>query len=125
MKVDRRTPSVPRPYEWAWVPLVVCLLVPRVAVAQDLTGALVGTVKALKSEGAARVAACFSHAVLSGPAMERIEASELEQVVVTDTVAIPESKMQHPKITVLSVASLLGEAIARIHSNSSVSSLFV
>jgi ribose-phosphate pyrophosphokinase len=91
----------------------------------DTAGTLVGAVKALKDEGAARVFGCFTHAVLSGPAMERIEASALEHVVVTDTIALPESKARHPKVSVLSVASLLGEAIARIHSNSSVSSLFV
>lgn len=91
----------------------------------DTAGTLIGTVKALKDKGAARVFACFSHAVLSGPAMERIESSSLEHVVVTDSIALPDSKATHPKITVLSVASLLGEAIARIHSNSSVSSLFV
>jgi ribose-phosphate pyrophosphokinase len=91
----------------------------------DTAGTLVGTVSALKEKGAARVIACFSHAVLSGPAMGRIEASPLEHVVVTDSIALPDAKASHPKITVLSVASLLGEAIARIHSNSSVSSLFV
>jgi ribose-phosphate pyrophosphokinase len=91
----------------------------------DTAGTLMGTVKALKEKGAERVSGCFSHAVLSGPAMQRIEASALEHVVVTDSIALPESIANHPKITVLSVASLLGEAIARIHSNSSVSSLFV
>ena len=55
----------------------------------------------------------------------RIEHSELEHVIVTDTIPLSNVKAQNPKITVLSVASLLGEAIARIHSNSSVSSLFV
>jgi ribose-phosphate pyrophosphokinase len=91
----------------------------------DTAGTLVGTVDALMDKGATRVLACFSHAVLSGPAMDRIERSPLEHVVVTDSIALPDHKAQHPKITVLSVASLLGEAIARIHSNSSVSSLFV
>jgi ribose-phosphate pyrophosphokinase len=91
----------------------------------DTAGTLMGTVKALKDKGADGVSACFSHAVLSGPAMNRIEASPLDHVVVTDSIALPESIANHPKITVLSVASLLGEAIARIHSNSSVSSLFV
>ena len=91
----------------------------------DTAGTLIGTVQALRAEGAARTVGCFSHAVLSGPAMERIEGSDLEHVVVTDSIALPDSKAKHPKITVLTVASLLGEAIARIHSNSSVSSLFV
>jgi ribose-phosphate pyrophosphokinase len=91
----------------------------------DTAGTLVGTVKALKEKGAGRIFACFSHAVLSGPAMSRLAASDLERVVVTDTIPLPEDKARDPKLQVLSVASLLGEAIARIHSNSSVSSLFV
>jgi ribose-phosphate pyrophosphokinase len=91
----------------------------------DTAGTLVGAVKALRDEGAARVLGCFTHPVLSGPAMERIAGSELEHVVVTDSIPLSDSQTQNPKITVLSVANLLGEAIARIHSNSSVSSLFV
>ena len=90
----------------------------------DTAGTLVGSVKALKENGAGSVVACFTHAVLSGPAMERLAEAELEKVVVTDTIPLAE-KAREPKLTVLSVASLLGEAIARIHSNSSVSSLFV
>ena len=84
-----------------------------------------GAVKALKEHGAKKVYACFSHAVLTGPAMSRLATADLERVVVTDTIALPEEKAKDPKILVLSVASLLGEAIARIHNNSSVSSLFV
>ncbi len=91
----------------------------------DTAGTLVGSVKALREKGAASVYGCFSHAVLSGPALHRIEGSDLAQVVVTDSIPLPEHKAGAPKITVLSVAPLLGEAIARIHSNSSVSSLFV
>ncbi len=91
----------------------------------DTAGTLVGTVKALRAEGASRVLGCFTHPVLSGPALERIDRSDLEHIVVTDTIPLPESHARNPKISVLSVASLLGEAIARIHSNSSVSSLFV
>ena len=71
------------------------------------------------------VVACFSHGLLTGPAMERLDSVDLDSVVVTDTVPLSDEKARHPKITVLRVASLLGEAIARIHSNSSVSSLFV
>jgi ribose-phosphate pyrophosphokinase len=91
----------------------------------DTAGTLVGSVRALKEQGATSVVACFSHAVLSGPAMERLANAEVEKVVVTDTIALTEEKRREPKMVVLSVASLLGEAIARIHSNSSVSSLFV
>ncbi len=91
----------------------------------DTAGTLVGSVRALKEKGARSVVACFSHAVLSGPAMERLADSDVDQIVVTDTIPVAEEKRQWPKLTVLSVADLLGEAIARIHSNSSVSSLFV
>ncbi len=91
----------------------------------DTAGTLVGSVRALRGEGADSVVACFSHAVLSGPAMERLAEADLKQVVVTDTIALSDTKRREPKIIELSVASLLGEAMARIHSNSSVSSLFV
>jgi ribose-phosphate pyrophosphokinase len=91
----------------------------------DTAGTLVGSVAALKEQGARSVVACFTHALLSGPAMSRLSDCELDTVVTTDTVPLSEEKAKHPKITVLAVASLLGEAIARIHSNASVSSLFV
>jgi ribose-phosphate pyrophosphokinase len=91
----------------------------------DTAGTLVGSVRALKEKGAAQVIACFSHAVLSGPAMSRLAAADLAKIVVTDTIPLSDEKRREPKLTVLSVAGLLGEAIARIHSNSSVSSLFV
>ena len=91
----------------------------------DTAGTLMGSVRALREKGAASVVACFSHAVLSGPAMERLASADLDRVVVTDTIPLSEEKASQPGITVLSVAGLLGEAIARIHSNSSVSSLFV
>ncbi len=91
----------------------------------DTAGTLVGSVSALKEQGAASIVACFTHALLSGPAMERLTNSELEAVVATDTLSLSDEKLKHPKIVVLEVASLLGEAIARIHSNASVSSLFV
>jgi ribose-phosphate pyrophosphokinase len=91
----------------------------------DTAGTLMGTVRALKSEGAVKVVACFTHPVLSGPAMSRLASSDLERVVVTDTIPLPEEKAAETKIVVLSIANLLGEAIARIHNNSSVSSLFV
>ncbi len=91
----------------------------------DTAGTLVGSVKALIEKGATAVVACFSHAVLSGPALERLSNVDVERVVVTETIPLSPDKARHPKITVLKVANLLGEAIARIHSNSSVSSLFV
>jgi ribose-phosphate pyrophosphokinase len=91
----------------------------------DTAGTLVGSVQALRDKGARAVIACFSHALLTGPALQRLADSEVERVVVTDTIPLSEDKLRFSKIKVLSVASLLGEAIARIHSNSSVSSLFV
>jgi ribose-phosphate pyrophosphokinase len=91
----------------------------------DTAGTLIGSEQALRENGASAVVACFSHAVLSGPALERLSSSSIERVVVTDSIPLSPEKAAHPKIKVLSVANLLGEAIARIHSNSSVSSLFV
>jgi ribose-phosphate pyrophosphokinase len=91
----------------------------------DTAGTLLGSLHALKENGAGAVVACFSHAVLSGPALSRLASAPIERVVVTDTIPLAEEKARDSKITVLSVADLLGEAIARIHSNSSVSSLFV
>jgi ribose-phosphate pyrophosphokinase len=91
----------------------------------DTAGTLVGSVRALKEKGASTVVACFTHAVLSGPAMSRIAEADIDRIAVTDTIPLSDEKLLEPKITVLSVAGLLGEAIARIHSNSSVSSLFV
>jgi ribose-phosphate pyrophosphokinase len=63
--------------------------------------------------------------VLSGPAISRLEAADIERVVITDTIPLAEEKQRLSNMTVLSVANLFGEAISRIHSNSSVSSLFV
>jgi ribose-phosphate pyrophosphokinase len=91
----------------------------------DTAGTLVGSVQALKEKGACSVVACFTHALLSGPAMSRLSDCELDRVVATDTISLTKEKAGHPKIVILPVASLLGEAIARIHSNASVSSLFV
>ena len=91
----------------------------------DTAGTLVGSVHALEQKGASKVVACFTHAPLSGPAMGRLATAHLAKIVVTDTIPVSEEKLREPKLTVLSVANLLGEAIARIHSNSSVSSLFV
>lgn len=91
----------------------------------DTAGTLVGTVQALARKGTKSVYGCFSHAVLSGPAIERIRSMEMAQMVVTNSIPIDEARAKSGRITVLSVAGLLGEAIQRIHTNSSVSSLFV
>lgn len=90
----------------------------------DTGGTLMQAVEALKREGARRMFACCVHPVLSGPALTRIEASPLEELVVTNSILLPKEK-QHPKITLLTVAPLLGEAIRRIHAEESVSTLFV
>jgi ribose-phosphate pyrophosphokinase len=90
----------------------------------DTAGTLVQAADALKREGARRILACGVHAVLSGPAMARIEGAPLEELVVTNSIPLSKDK-QIPKITVLSVAPLLAEAIRRIHDEESVSTLFV
>jgi ribose-phosphate pyrophosphokinase len=91
----------------------------------DTAGTLVQAVGALQREGATRIMACGVHAVLSGPAIERIKASPIEEVLVTNSIPLPEDKRTAGRITVLSVAPLLGEAIRRIHDEESVSTLFV
>jgi ribose-phosphate pyrophosphokinase len=90
----------------------------------DTAGTLVGTVEALYEQGAKKVYACASHPVLSGPAVERIANSRLEQLVVTNTIPLREDALRVPKIKVLSIAGLLGRAIESIHMETSVSTLF-
>jgi ribose-phosphate pyrophosphokinase len=90
----------------------------------DTAGTLVKTAEALLDQGAEKVYACASHAVLSGPAVERINASHLEQLVVTNTIPLSEAAQQVSKIKVLSIAGLLGRAIESIHMETSVSTLF-
>ena len=97
----------------------VCIVDDLVATA----GTLVEAVTALKSSGARKVYAAATHPVLSGPAIERIKKSELEELIVTDTIPIDKKKMIS-KIRVLSVAPLLGKAIERIHNEESISILF-
>lgn len=91
----------------------------------DTAGTLTGTVKALVENGARSIYGCFSHAVLSGPAIERIRSMEMKLMLVTNSIPLDDEKKAMGRITVLSIAELLGEAIKRIHTNSSVSSLFV
>jgi ribose-phosphate pyrophosphokinase len=90
----------------------------------DTAGTLTQAGAALKEQGARRIYASCTHPVLSGPAVERIDTSGIEEVVVTNTIPLDERRSSK-KITVLSVAALLGEAIDRIHKEASVSSLFV
>jgi len=91
----------------------------------DTAGTLTKTVDALKNKGAQRVLAAGVHGILSGPALQRIAASPLETVFITNTTPVEDKLSRLPKLRPLSVAPLLGEAIRRIHENSSVSSLFV
>jgi ribose-phosphate pyrophosphokinase len=90
----------------------------------DTAGTLCNGAQALTDAGARRVYACATHPVLSGSAIERIAKSVLQEVVVTDTIPLRAGAEQTGKFKVLTVASLLGEAIRRIHAGDSVSSLF-
>jgi ribose-phosphate pyrophosphokinase len=98
-----------------------CLIIDDII---DTAGTLVKTADALLNAGASKVYACASHPVLSGPAIERISKSRLEQVVVTNTIPLTSAGKNEPKIKVLSIAGLLGRAIQSIHEETSVSSLF-
>jgi ribose-phosphate pyrophosphokinase len=91
----------------------------------DTAGTLCTAAKALQAEGATEVFACATHGVLSGPAMERIEQSPLQKVLVTNTIPAQQKVEQCEKLHSLSVSHLLAEAIRRIHNDESVSSLFV
>ena len=90
----------------------------------DTAGTLCNAAQALADAGARRVFAAATHAVLSGNAADRIAKSVLEEVVLTDTIPLKEAARNCRKLKVLTVAGLLGEAIKRIHSGDSVSSLF-
>jgi ribose-phosphate pyrophosphokinase len=89
----------------------------------DTGGTLVATAEIVLQQGAKEVYACCTHAVLSGDAVRRLTEAPVEELVVTDTIPLPPEK-RLPKITVLSVAPLLGEAIRRIHTGQSVGALF-
>jgi len=99
-----------------------CLVVDDII---DTAGTLVKTVEALKEKGAVKVYACATHPVLSGPAVERIEKSQLEEVIVTNTIPLSPEKRKCKKIRTLSVAKLLSEAVQAIHEETSVSGLFI
>jgi ribose-phosphate pyrophosphokinase len=89
----------------------------------DTAGTLVSVVGALRERGATDIYAAATHAILSGPAIDRLQSSAVREVVVTNTLLVPEEK-RFPKLRVLSVAELLARAIAYTHSNASVSQLF-
>jgi ribose-phosphate pyrophosphokinase len=90
----------------------------------DTAGTLAGAARALQEKGAKKIVAVATHGVLSGPAVQRIVDSPLAEVVVTDTIPLSEAAKSCSKIKQVSIAKLLAEAIKRIHSSDSVSSLF-
>ncbi|MFZ7113376.1 MAG: ribose-phosphate diphosphokinase [Desulfatiglandales bacterium] len=91
----------------------------------DTAGTLVQGAEALTKRGSSRIYACCTHPVLSGPAIERIRESPIEQLIVANTIPLGEEARNCPKIKALSVAALLGETIKRIFKGDSVSTLFV
>ncbi|MBM4145392.1 MAG: ribose-phosphate pyrophosphokinase [Nitrospira sp.] len=91
----------------------------------DTGGTTIQAVSALKEKGAKNVIAACTHAVLSHNAVEKVNNSELEELIVTNTIPLDSKKEKCKKLTVLSIATLIGEAIKRIHEESSISSLFV
>ncbi|WP_279009591.1 ribose-phosphate diphosphokinase [Synergistes jonesii] len=97
-----------------------CILVDDII---DTAGTIVKAAAALKERGADKVYACATHGVLSDPAIDRLKGSDIEEVVLTDTIPIPSEK-KIDKIKVMSIAPLFAEALRRIHSEHSVSTLF-
>jgi ribose-phosphate pyrophosphokinase len=91
----------------------------------DTAGTLVQAEEALRAHGASRTFAAAVHGVLSGPALDRIEGSQLQSLLVTNTIPVEAAVARCPRIHPLSIAPILGEAIQRIHDGTSVSSLFV
>ena len=86
-------------------------------------GSIVSGAQVVKEHGANRVIAAFTHGVLSGPAIERIDSSVLERLIVTDSIEQTEAK-KHNKIDVISIDKLFAEAISRVHDSQSISTLF-
>jgi len=89
----------------------------------DTAGTICEAARILRQEGARQVYACATHAVFSPPAIERLSSGVFEEVIVTNTIPVPETK-KFKQLTILSVANLLGETIWRVHEDSSVSSMF-
>ena len=123
--IDKRRP---RPNESKVMNIIgevtdkTCVLIDDIV---DTAGTLCLAAQALKVEGARKVVAYITHPILSGPAVERIANSGLDQLVVTDTIPLSEEAKKCPRIRQLSVAGLLGETIRRIRDEESVSSLYV
>jgi len=90
----------------------------------DTAGTICQGAEALMKFGAKEVYACCTHGVLSGPAMDRLIASPIKQIVVLDTINLPENVRTNPKIKVLSVAKLIAKAITSIYSDSSLSAIY-
>jgi ribose-phosphate pyrophosphokinase len=91
----------------------------------DTAGTIVQAASALKNDGAAEIYACCTHGVLSGPAIERLEGSDIKELIVTDTIPLRDEAKSCKRIKTLSVAGLLSEAVRRIYYNDSISSLFI
>ena len=91
----------------------------------DTAGTLVNAAHAHQGRAPASVAACATHAVLSGPAIEKIKESALSKVLVTNSIPLSEEKRRCEKIVVLPIAELMAKAIRNIHEEASVTSLFV
>jgi ribose-phosphate pyrophosphokinase len=91
----------------------------------DTGGTIAQAAHALKERGALRVCGACTHGVLSGPAIDRLKASPMDELIVTDSVPLNDKVERYERFTVLSVAGLLGEAVARVHAEESVSNLFV
>ncbi|MFZ2491824.1 MAG: ribose-phosphate pyrophosphokinase [Thermoanaerobaculia bacterium] len=90
----------------------------------DTAGTLIHSVKALREQGARSISAVCTHAVLSGPAIERINSCAIDRLIATNSMPTEEKEADCPKLTTISIAPLLAEAIKRIHNEDSVSSLF-
>jgi ribose-phosphate pyrophosphokinase len=91
----------------------------------DTAGTLTQAAQAIKDRGSTGIHACCTHPVLSGPAIERIEASHIDSLIVANTIPLNDNAKNCKKILSLSIAELLGETIKRAHDSHSVSSLFV
>jgi ribose-phosphate pyrophosphokinase len=100
----------------------VCVLADDII---DTAGTIQKAAQALKDNGASRVMASAVHGVLSGPAMQRIDAAPIDKLIITNTIPLPDEKAASGKVVVLSVARLLAQAIRSIHEETSVSKLFV
>jgi ribose-phosphate pyrophosphokinase len=91
----------------------------------DTAGTMAQAANALRVQGAKRVSAACTHAVLSGAAIQRINDSAMEELIVTNTIPLDSKMVLCKKLRILSIASLLGDAIKMIHEESSISSLFL